>query len=439
MAHYLIFFLYFCILKRKKKIFQVNSINYTSHMTSRRLLLIAAIILHCSFISTRGAAQEVPTDSTYNDSIPWQQALQQRLDSIIGTAGMLNTSQMGFMVYDLTDDSVLYARDERQTLRPASTMKLITAITALDKLGSGYEFRTTVKYTGELTDSTRTLTGNIYLIGGMDPKIGSDDLHAIALALREAGIETIRGNIYADRSMRDDIMYGEGWCWDDKNPILSALAYQRKDDFAEQLARVLPTDSVTHVGSIGAMTCPKGAKQITCLTHTMNDILIPMLKNSNNMYAESMYYQIGLTQGKPSTAKKAKAVEEALLKKLGLGDAIHRFADGSGLSLYNYVSAEIEVAFLRYAYGNKAIYDALYPALPIAAVDGTIKDRMAGTPAAGNVHAKTGTLTGISSLAGYCTAPNGHTLCFAIINQGVMHTIYAKNLQDKLCAAMCAE
>lgn len=377
----------------------------------------------------------VVADTTAADSIPWPLSLQLRLDSIIGEAKMLQTSQMGFLVYDLTSDSVLYARDHRQTLRPASTMKLITAITALDRLGSNYLFKTSMRYTGSIKDNT--LLGDIYIIGGMDPKIDKDDLHTMALAIRAMGVDTIRGTIYADRSMRDDIMYGEGWCWDDDNPVLSALAYKRKDDFVSHFTATLPQDSVIFIGTTGSKTCPKGASEIYCLTHTMEEILRPMLKNSNNMYAESVFYQIGLTQGRPSTAKKSKAVEEALLKKIGLGENIHRFADGSGLSLYNYVSAEIEVAFLRHAYKNKDIFDTLYPTLPIAAVDGTIGERMVGTAASGNVHAKTGTLSGISSLAGYATAPNGHILAFAIMNQGVMRNIYAKNLQDKLCHAMC--
>lgn len=128
---------------------------------------------------------------------------------------------------------------------------------------------------------------------------------------------------------------------------------------------------------------------------------------------------------------------ESLLTKMGLAGRPHRFADGSGLSLYNYVSAEIEVAFLRYAYNNTDIYANLLPTMPIASVDGTLEKRMQKTVAAGNVRAKTGTLTGISSLAGYCTASNGHDLCFAIINQGVMSGNVAKTFQNNVCALMC--
>ena len=109
---------------------------------------------------------------------------------------------------------------------------------------------------------------------------------------------------------------------------------------------------------------------------------------------------------------------------------------GSGLSLYNYVSAELEVQLLRYAYTQPNIYNTLLPTLPIAGVDGTLKKRMRNTPAEGNVRAKTGTLFGVSSLAGYLTASNGHRLCFAIIVNGGMSQGPMRNLQNKICVAL---
>jgi D-alanyl-D-alanine carboxypeptidase/D-alanyl-D-alanine-endopeptidase (penicillin-binding protein 4) len=101
------------------------------------------------------------------------------------------------------------------------------------------------------------------------------------------------------------------------------------------------------------------------------------------------------------------------------------------------VSAELEVAFLRYAYEDANIYTDLFSHLPIAGVDGTLEKRMRGTAAANNVRAKTGTLSGVSSLSGYCTAPNGHILAFAIINQGQQNNSRAKALQDRICTVMC--
>ena len=95
------------------------------------------------------------------------------------------------------------------------------------------------------------------------------------------------------------------------------------------------------------------------------------------------------------------------------------------------------VRLLRYAYRNSEIYSSLYPALPIAGEDGTLSKRMKGKYTMGNVRAKTGTLTGISSLAGYCTAPDGHELAFCIINQGIMRMADGRGFQDRVCRAMC--
>jgi D-alanyl-D-alanine carboxypeptidase/D-alanyl-D-alanine-endopeptidase (penicillin-binding protein 4) len=63
---------------------------------------------------------------------------------------------------------------------------------------------------------------------------------------------------------------------------------------------------------------------------------------------------------------------------------------------------------------------------------------MKGTFAEENVKAKTGTVTGVSALAGYCTAANGNQLCFSIINQGIMKSDPGRNFQDKVCNALCA-
>ncbi|MBR2203185.1 MAG: D-alanyl-D-alanine carboxypeptidase/D-alanyl-D-alanine-endopeptidase [Prevotella sp.] len=392
--------------------------------------------------TTPGDSVTAPLDSVQGGldtipALPWPQSLQAALDTIVSKSSLLKTSQMGLYIYDLTADSAIYSRDSKQTLRPASTMKLITAITALDKLGGAYLYKTRLCYSGDVIDSLRTLNGNIYLIGGMDPMIGTDDIRAFISSIKELGVDTIRGNICADRSMKDTDLYGEGWCWDDDNPELSALVYHRKDALMQKFFNMLGDNGVVVIGSLDERRCPNGAFEICCQTHSIDQILNRMMKDSNNLFAESLFYQIGLTRGRPSTAKKAVAAEEEILKKMKMQDVPHRFADGSGLSLYNYVSAELEVAFLRYAYEDANIYTDLFSHLPIAGVDGTLEKRMRGTSAANNVRAKTGTLSGVSGLSGYCTAPNGHILAFAIINQGQQNNARAKALQDRICTVMC--
>ena len=91
----------------------------------------------------------------------------------------------------------------------------------------------------------------------------------------------------------------------------------------------------------------------------------------------------------------------------------------------------------HYDFQNNNIYLHLHPALPTAGEDGTLRSRQRGTFTQGNVYANTGTLKGISSLAGYCTAANGHRLAFAIINQGVMNRANGRAFQDRVCTVLC--
>lgn len=367
--------------------------------------------------------------------LPWPQSLRHNLDRLAASS-MFATSQLAMMVYDLSADSVLYALNERQLMRPASTMKLITAITAIDKLGGSYQFNTDLCYTGKVEQNT--LNGNIYCVGGFDPRFNSDDMRAFVEAIRKMGVDTIRGNIYADKSMKDDNLYGEGWCWDDDNPVLSPLLVSRKDAFVGRFVDMLREAGIVVDASLGEARKPSDAFCICHRFHTMDQVLLRMLKDSDNLYAEAMFYQLAASSGnRPATAKDARSVVRHLVTKLGLRADGYAFADGSGLSLYNYVSAELEMAMLKYAYRNNNIMLHLRPSLPIAATDGTLRNRMSGPFTNGNVVAKTGTLTGISSLAGYCKSANGHDLAFVILNQGLRHTRNGRAFQDKVCQELC--
>jgi D-alanyl-D-alanine carboxypeptidase/D-alanyl-D-alanine-endopeptidase (penicillin-binding protein 4) len=367
-----------------------------------------------------------------------QDSLRIRLDSLLQDP-MFETSQVGLMVYDLTADSVYYQYNERQLLRPASTMKLVTAITALDQLGPQYDFQTSVYYTG--TIKGHTLVGNIYCVGGFDPTLTIDDVTDMALSVQQLGIDSIAGKLVADRTMKEQVDYGEGWCWDDENPQLNALSIGRKNifltTFAEEVARQgINLENVRLVEG----RLPANVRHLTTIRHNISLVLDRMMKKSDNFYAEAVFYQTAASVRKPlAKASDATGVTRQLIKRLGLNADTYRLADGSGLSLYNYVSAELLCTLLKHAWRTPKIHDALWVSLPIAGVDGTLEKRMTKGPADGNVRAKTGTVTGISSLAGYCRAENGHQLCFSIINQGVMRNADGRAFQDRVCQALCGE
>ncbi|MBQ4484864.1 MAG: D-alanyl-D-alanine carboxypeptidase/D-alanyl-D-alanine-endopeptidase [Prevotella sp.] len=374
--------------------------------------------------------------------------LSTKLDSLIATSPLLETTQLGLMVWDLTADSVLYAYNHRQRMRPASTMKLLTAITMLDLYGGNYQFTTEVRYNGEIVG--RTLIGDLICVGCMDPSFDNGDMNYLVDRIRVAGIDTICGRIVADKSMKDTLLLGQGWCWDDDNPCLSALLLNRKDNFVNRLTTLL-TDVGVVIMEHGTWNMEHGSLnmensqlstlncQLSTVHSPLNEILTRMMKQSDNLYAEAIFYHTALSIARPATQKNARTAVRQLIQRLGFDPAQYTVADGSGLSLYNYLSPELLTAFLRHAWRNESIRRHLEPSLPIAGIDGTLKDRMKNTAAYRNVRAKTGTLTGISSLAGYATAANGHQLAFAIINQGIVKAKDGKAFQDKVCALLCGE
>ena len=375
------------------------------------------------------------TVDTTTIALPWPENLVERLNHLTNEP-LLKRSQLGLMVYDLTADSVIYQHNAQQTMRPASVMKLVTAITALERLGSNYQFRTSLYYTGQVTD--RTLYGDLYCVGGMDPRFNNDDLNAFVESIRRMGVDTIRGRIIADTSMKDENSFGEGWCWDDDNPNLSPLLISKSPDFLQHFAEDLRDKGIYVDAPFGNGTLPNGAYILCSRFHALDQILVRMLKESDNLYAESMMYQVAASGGvKRASAANARTHIKKLVNKIGLNAGNYKFADGSGLSLYNYVSPELIVRLLRYAYRSPEIYNSLYPSLPIAGIDGTLEKRMKNPFTQGNVRAKTGTLTGISSLAGYCSAANNHQLVFCIINQGVLRNSDGRAFQDKVCTALC--
>ncbi|MGM9569833.1 MAG: D-alanyl-D-alanine carboxypeptidase/D-alanyl-D-alanine-endopeptidase [Phascolarctobacterium sp.] len=367
---------------------------------------------------------------------PWEAALQQRL-SALAQHDLFQRSQLGMVVYDLTIEKVLFEHQPKQLLRPASTMKSLVALTALDTLGPLYQLHTKLAYDGTIKDGV--LTGNIYCIGGFDPLFDSQDMQAFVRSIKSLGIHTIKGSLIADVSMMEGPRWGIGWCWDDDeyNPPLFPLLVNGKDRFMQVFQSKLRAAGITPPVLVVRGQVPSTALPLCSRSHSMQEVLQPMLKDSDNLCAEAMFYQLAaFKRSNHATAEDARLVVNDFIRKLGLNSDIYNIADGCGLSLYDYLSPELELALLKYAYKHKEIYHVFFPALAVGGVDGTLDYRMQHKSIKGAVHAKTGTLTGVSALAGYTTAPNGHLLAFSIMNNGVLDTPEVQSWQDEVCLAL---
>lgn len=149
----------------------------------------------------------------------------------------------------------------------------------------------------------------------------------------------------------------------------------------------------------------------------LKDIVKILMKRSQNLYAETMVRIMGLTQKGEGSFYKGREVVAERLEEMGIKPHSYSYADGSGLTRYNFVSPEEIVKILEYMY--RTDYKELWQDIqPLAGVDGTLKNRMKGTLAAGNVKAKTGTISNVRGLSDYVTTMEGEELVFSFLVNG---------------------
>ena len=376
--------------------------------------------------------------NSFSQESTWPQRVQLELDSLIQKElgeGMKST-QLGLYVYDLTTGNLIFDYGATQLLRPASTQKLITSIAALHYLGKDYELQTQILKTGEIKDGI--LYGDIYVKGGFDPAFGYPDMESLVQFLKWQQIDSLAGRICADLSFKDTLQWGSGWCWDDEMPILTPLLLEGKDEFMQAFISELQRQEIGCELEYWKEPAPDNALMIARVGRPIQEILNPSMKDSDNLYAEALFYQIAARSGKPyASGKDAARQIQDLIREMGYVPEQYKIADGSGVSLYNYLTPEIEVAFLQFAHQRKDIYSELFHSLPIGGVDGTLKNRMRKGNSLRNIRAKTGTVECVSTLEGYATAANGNLLAFCIMNQGVVRGAVGREFQNKVCEILC--
>src|SRR5262245_35306242 len=147
----------------------------------------------------------------------------------------------------------------------------------------------------------------------------------------------------------------------------------------------------------------------------LSAIAVTMMKLSQNLYAETLLKTVGgRASGVGSTAA-GRAVIDSTLAEWGVAPGEVLEVDGSGLSRYNLATADALATVLRHVYGDERLRDTFIATLPRAGIDGTLGERMKGTPAADNVRAKTGSFSNARSVAGYMQTANGEPLEFVIM------------------------
>jgi D-alanyl-D-alanine carboxypeptidase/D-alanyl-D-alanine-endopeptidase (penicillin-binding protein 4) len=189
--------------------------------------------------------------------------------------------------------------------------------------------------------------------------------------------------------------------------------------FLTLLRERLETSRVLVLGTIDTARVPMNAKLVYTFNRPFGEVIINLNKTSDNLSAEmTLRAMANKYFGKPATPENGIKMVDSLITLSGLNYKNYRIVDGSGVSHYNLVSTELLLNVIKYIYNQRPeLFTILYNSFPNAGVDGSLGYRMKNTEAFNNLHAKTGTLSGISSLTGYVTAKNKHMLAFSAIIQ----------------------
>ena len=207
-----------------------------------------------------------------------------------------------------------------------------------------------------------------------------------------------------------------------------------------EVADMLAARAIRYDGIIGQRHTPQHATPLVVhASQPLSHVIRHMLKKSDNLYTNAIFKKIGETYyNRPGSWQNSlMAVKKILGKETGIDFKHSMFTDGVGLSRYNLITPHQLAKLLFFIYHNAAIKPSLLAALPIAGIDGTLRGRMASDARGERVRAKTGSMTGVSTLAGYVITRHHGTLAFAIMmNDFVGGLGRYRHLQDRICEAL---
>ncbi|MFD7771628.1 D-alanyl-D-alanine carboxypeptidase/D-alanyl-D-alanine-endopeptidase [Streptomyces sp. NPDC059787] len=383
-------------------------------------------------------------------SAPGGKALGAVLDPLLRNPALGRHSAA---VVDVATGERLYGTGSGDALIPASTTKIATAVAALSAMGADHRLTTRAVYEPD--------TGEVVLVGGGDPTLTArKDAGGLAslrdLAERTAAALAKRGVREVTLSYDTTLYKGTTIHPIGVNPNLAAVTPLMVDEARTDGSTNGPAprvadpaaDAARKFGDLlkerGVKATPPGLSKATTRASTLATVSSPplaalverMLTNSDNDLAEALARHTALATGESADFAGAGAAVTARLKHLGLSSKGADVKDGSGLDRRDKLTADLLTALLVKA-GDPA-HPELRPALtglPVAGFTGTLAGRYTDG-AAGVVRAKTGTLTGVNTLAGTVVDKDGRLLAFAFLANDTTALTAAQSALDEAATAL---
>ena len=361
---------------------------------------------------------------------------------------------------------LVYERDPRKALIPASNLKILTAAAALGRLGPSTRMDTPVMAAAPPVNGV--VGGPMWLVGAGDPLLATDDytdwlenkpIHTrfedLAQAIVDAGVREVRGGIVGDESRYDTQRFiptwKRGYITDGDVGPQSALvvndgyvAWQPRKAITDQpavhaarvLTELLRARGVTVAGEPSAgVTPPTATARIAGVSSLpVAEIVGEMLRESDNNTAELLVKELGRRFGGSGTTQAGLDVLRRTLADGGLAVDGLVTVDGSGLDRGDRASCQL----LMDALAGAGSEGDLARGLPVAGRTGTLHDKFRGSPVVDRLQAKTGSLDGVTALSGYLDGTRGGDLAFAYIANGLPAPTdrLGQTLQERLGAIL---
>jgi D-alanyl-D-alanine carboxypeptidase/D-alanyl-D-alanine-endopeptidase (penicillin-binding protein 4) len=360
--------------------------------------------------------------------------------------------RVGVAVTDAETGRVLFAKSPDLAVTPASTMKLVTAVTALTVLPRDTVFSTRLLATAPTVNGV--VKGDLVLVGDGDATLTSvaepagypeaAGLSAFAAAVKRAGITRVTGDVLVDGSRYTGPSTAPGWkptyVTEGSVAPVTALTVDSGRQYAgstrgprvnrpdylagQRFVTMVRGRGVRIDGTVRRGVAPAGAVELATVASPPVPALVErMLQRSDNNLAEALLRRSARERGLPESFAGGARVARAVLAELGVPSAGLVVRDGSGLSRQDRVSPATLAALVAAASSDGAgRLRALLPSLAAAGFNGTLAGRYrapATATAAGVVRGKTGTLNHVTTLAGVVTTRSGHLLTFAVVADAV--------------------
>ncbi|MFI2428939.1 D-alanyl-D-alanine carboxypeptidase/D-alanyl-D-alanine-endopeptidase [Streptomyces sp. NPDC018955] len=383
-------------------------------------------------------------------SAPGGEALGTVLDPLLGDPALGSRSAA---VVDVATGERLHATGSGKALVPASTTKIATAVAALSAMGADHRITTRAVYEPD--------TEEVVLVGGGDPTLTAREDAGELASLRDLAERTAAA--LAKRGVREVTLSYDTTLYEGAtlhpigvNPNIAAVTPLMVDEARTDGSTSGPAPRVADpaadaarrfgelLGEHGVKTTPPGPSKATTRASTLAAVSSPplaalverMLTHSDNDLAEALARHTALATGESADFAGAGAAITARLEQLGLSTKGADIKDGSGLDRRDKLTADLLTDLLVKA--GDPTHPELRPALtglPVAGFTGTLAGRYTDG-AAGVVRAKTGTLTGVNTLAGTVVDKDGRLLAFAFLANGTTDPTAAQSALDKAATAL---